>query len=53
MLVAGWLWLVAGADLLLEKNTAGWLLADADLVWEKSTAGWLADKSAEQSDYCL
>jgi len=27
MLVAGWLWLVAGADLLLEKSTAGWLLA--------------------------
>jgi len=23
----GWLWLVAGADLLSEKSIAGWLLA--------------------------
>jgi len=22
----GWLWLVAGADLLSEKNIAGWLM---------------------------
>jgi len=28
----GWLWLVAGADLLLEKSTDGWLLADANLM---------------------
>ena len=35
------LWLVAGADLLWEKNTAGWLIASADLVWEKNTVGWL------------
>jgi len=27
------------------------LMADADLVLEKSTAGWLADKPAEQSEY--
>jgi len=26
----GWLWLVAGIDLLLEKSTAGWLLM---LIW--------------------
>ena len=26
-----------------------WLMADADLMYEKNTAGWLADKSAEQS----
>jgi len=30
----GWLWLVASADLLLEKNTVSWLLADTDLVRE-------------------
>ena len=40
---------VAGADLLWEKNTAVYL-AGADLMWEKSTAGWLADKPAEQSE---
>jgi hypothetical protein len=34
----GW-WLMAGADLLWEKSTAGWLLV-AGLFWEKSTAGW-------------
>ena len=28
----GKLWLVAGADFLSEKSTAGWLVADADLV---------------------
>jgi len=28
----GWLWLVAGADLLSEKSTTGWLVADIDLV---------------------
>jgi hypothetical protein len=27
-----WLWLVAGANLLLKKSTAGWLVAGADLV---------------------
>ena len=36
--------LVAGADLLWEKITAGWLMLDADLVWEKNTVDWLADK---------
>ena len=46
-----WLWLVAGADLLWENNTADWLVAGADLVWENSTAGWLADKPNEQSAY--
>ena len=40
-----WLWPVAVADLLWEKNIVGWWL-----VWEKNTAGWLADKLAEQSD---
>ena len=34
----GWLWLVAGADLLWEKNTTDWLVASTDLMWEKSTA---------------
>ena len=43
---------VAGVDLLREKNIVGWLVADADLVREKNTAGWLADKSNEQSDTC-
>ena len=38
----GRLWLVAVADFLSEKSTAGWLVADADLVWEKITAGCLA-----------
>ena len=33
-----WLWLVAGADLLWEKNTADWLVTGANLVGEKSTA---------------
>ena len=42
---------VAGADLLWEKSTAGWLVAGADLVWEKSTTGWLADKPNEQSEF--
>jgi len=28
----GWLWLVAGADLLSDKSTASWLVADTDLV---------------------
>ena len=40
---------VAGADLLWKKNTAGWLVAGADSMWEKNTAGWLADKPSEQS----
>jgi len=26
------MWLVAGANLLREKNTAGWLVAGTDLV---------------------
>ena len=39
----GWLWLVAGADLLSEKSTAGWLVADVDLVLRENTAGWLTD----------
>ena len=46
----GKLWLVAGADFLSEKSTAGWLVADANLVWEKSTAGRLIDKPAEHRD---
>jgi len=29
----GWLWLVAAADLLWEKITAGWLVAGAYAVW--------------------
>jgi hypothetical protein len=44
-LVGGW-WLVAAADLLWEKNTAGWQVAGADLMLEKSTASWLADQPA-------
>jgi len=31
-LLFGWLWLVAGADLLLKKSAAGWLVAYTDLV---------------------
>ena len=27
-----WLWLIVGADLLRENNTADWLVAGADLV---------------------
>ena len=38
-----WLWLVAVADLLWEKSTAGWLVAGVDLVFEKNTTGWLAE----------
>jgi hypothetical protein len=30
--------------------TSRWLVADADLMSEKSTAGWLADQLAEQAD---
>ena len=45
------LWLVAGADLLWEKSTAGWLVAGAELMREKNIVGWLADKTSEQSDY--
>jgi len=39
----GWLWLVAGSDLLWEKNIADWLMlvAGADLVWEKNIIDWL------------
>jgi len=39
-----WLCLVAGADLLLEKNTAGWLLI---LIWcerKSLLAGWLTNQ---------
>ena len=45
----GWLCMLAGADLLQEKNTVVWLVlvADADTVWEKNTIYWLADKPAE------
>jgi len=38
----GWMWLIAGANLLWEKIIADRLVADVDLVWEKSTAGWQA-----------
>jgi hypothetical protein len=30
-----------------------WLVADADLMLEKSTAGWLADQPAEQAQSTL
>ena len=38
----GWMWLIAGANLLWEKIIADRLVADVDLVWEKSTVGWQA-----------
>jgi len=43
--------MLAGADLLQEKNTVVWLVlvADADTVREKNTIYWLADKPAKQS----
>ena len=40
----GWMWLVAGADLLLEKSSVGWWLM---LIWFERKA-LLADKPSEQ-----
>jgi len=42
----GWLWLVAGVDLLSEKSTAGSLMAGAGLVREKNTADWFVTVSS-------
>ena len=37
---------VAGVDLLREKNLVGWLVADADLVREKNiVGGWLTSQT--------
>jgi len=38
--VVFWL-VVAGANLLWERNTGGWMMAGAGLMWEKNTVSWL------------
>ena len=40
---------MAGVDLLWKQSTTGWLVAGANLVREKNIAGWLADKPSKQS----
>jgi len=45
--VFAWLWLVVGADLLLEKKlllTDWWLVTDANLVRRKSITDWPGER---------
>ena len=48
-LVLTFLLAVTGVDLLGEKNTNGWLVAGADLVWEKNiVAGWQHNRASSR-----
>jgi len=48
--VFAWLWLVVGANLLWENNTANWLVAD--LVWREQYC-WLVGWQAKRTQQCL